>query len=351
MRSYFAAWGDREAYAVSHVGWGMNPAARWDCAGDVRQARHQRHRAARLRRQLPVLDRRQRGRRAATRSATSTCPMRGCTVELDGTAVVVETVRSRANWHEPADAASFCTASAAARRRVRPARRVLAAAAAGRRAPGTSPAMATPKPSSRTPSSASRRLLLDMLDRESIARCILVGHSMGGMVAQELYAAAPGRVAAARARAHQPGLRQPRRGLPATLRRGAHAPAGRGTDHGRRRPPSGPWNARPEADGRGRDPRRDGADGGGAAGHLPQAIAATGALRPARAARAHRGADPVPGGAGGPHRAARGDREAWPRRFRAPSIAACRGLGHLAPIENPQAFCEAVESFPSGASQ
>jgi 2,5-dihydroxypyridine 5,6-dioxygenase len=30
MRSYFAAWGDREAYAASHVGWGMNPAARWD---------------------------------------------------------------------------------------------------------------------------------------------------------------------------------------------------------------------------------------------------------------------------------------------------------------------------------
>jgi len=30
MRSYFAAWGDREAYAVSHAGWGMNPAARWD---------------------------------------------------------------------------------------------------------------------------------------------------------------------------------------------------------------------------------------------------------------------------------------------------------------------------------
>ncbi|MGQ2980665.1 MAG: peptidase M29 [Polaromonas sp.] len=30
MRSYWAAWGDREAYAVSHVGWGMNPRARWD---------------------------------------------------------------------------------------------------------------------------------------------------------------------------------------------------------------------------------------------------------------------------------------------------------------------------------
>jgi 2,5-dihydroxypyridine 5,6-dioxygenase len=30
MRDYFAAWGDAEAYAVSHVGWGMNPKARWD---------------------------------------------------------------------------------------------------------------------------------------------------------------------------------------------------------------------------------------------------------------------------------------------------------------------------------
>ena len=30
MREYIAAWGDREAYAVSHVGWGMNRAARWD---------------------------------------------------------------------------------------------------------------------------------------------------------------------------------------------------------------------------------------------------------------------------------------------------------------------------------
>ena len=30
MRSYFAAWGELEAYAVSHVGWGMNPKARWD---------------------------------------------------------------------------------------------------------------------------------------------------------------------------------------------------------------------------------------------------------------------------------------------------------------------------------
>lgn len=30
MRSYIAAWGDREAYAVSHVGYGLNARARWD---------------------------------------------------------------------------------------------------------------------------------------------------------------------------------------------------------------------------------------------------------------------------------------------------------------------------------
>lgn len=30
MRSYYASWRDPNAYAVSHVGWGMAPAARWD---------------------------------------------------------------------------------------------------------------------------------------------------------------------------------------------------------------------------------------------------------------------------------------------------------------------------------
>ncbi len=29
-REYFAVWGDRNAYGVSHVGWGMNPYARWE---------------------------------------------------------------------------------------------------------------------------------------------------------------------------------------------------------------------------------------------------------------------------------------------------------------------------------
>jgi len=30
MRSYIAAWNEADAYAVSHVGYGLNPAARWD---------------------------------------------------------------------------------------------------------------------------------------------------------------------------------------------------------------------------------------------------------------------------------------------------------------------------------
>jgi len=30
MRTYFAAWGDRNAYASAHLGWGMNPEARWE---------------------------------------------------------------------------------------------------------------------------------------------------------------------------------------------------------------------------------------------------------------------------------------------------------------------------------
>src|SRR6185369_7462459 len=30
MREYIAGWGDRDAYAVSHVGYGLNAAARWD---------------------------------------------------------------------------------------------------------------------------------------------------------------------------------------------------------------------------------------------------------------------------------------------------------------------------------
>ena len=35
LRSYLAAFDEAEAYSVSHVGWGMNPAARWDALAMV----------------------------------------------------------------------------------------------------------------------------------------------------------------------------------------------------------------------------------------------------------------------------------------------------------------------------
>jgi 2,5-dihydroxypyridine 5,6-dioxygenase len=87
MRDYFAAWGDRAAYAVSHVGWGMNPQARWEA--------------------LTMYDRRDINgtelRAVAGNFLYSTganeaagrftlghfdLPMRGCTVTLDGAPVV-----------------------------------------------------------------------------------------------------------------------------------------------------------------------------------------------------------------------------------------------------------------------
>ena len=30
MRSYYEGWNDPNAYAISHVGWGVNPGAKWE---------------------------------------------------------------------------------------------------------------------------------------------------------------------------------------------------------------------------------------------------------------------------------------------------------------------------------
>jgi len=91
FRSYLAAWDEPEAWAVSHVGWGMNHACRWDV--------------------LPLYDkvdvngtelRAFAGNflwsTGANEVAGRFCrghfdlPMRNCTVELDGEAVVVDGV-------------------------------------------------------------------------------------------------------------------------------------------------------------------------------------------------------------------------------------------------------------------
>jgi 2,5-dihydroxypyridine 5,6-dioxygenase len=91
MRSYFAAWGDREAYAVSHVGWGMNPRARWEAMAmyDKRDFNGTELRAFA-------------GNFLYSTGANETAgrhtlghfdlPVRGCTVSLDGTPVVKDGV-------------------------------------------------------------------------------------------------------------------------------------------------------------------------------------------------------------------------------------------------------------------
>ena len=88
FRSYLAAFGDRESYAVSHVGFGMNRDRALGLPRALRQGADQRHRGARVRGQLPLLDGRQRERRAATRQGHFDLPMRNCTVALDGRVVV-----------------------------------------------------------------------------------------------------------------------------------------------------------------------------------------------------------------------------------------------------------------------
>ncbi|MEZ5250996.1 MAG: hypothetical protein R2713_17810 [Ilumatobacteraceae bacterium] len=91
FRSYLSAFGDRASYATSHVGWGMNPGARWDA--------------------LELYDKRETwgtelrafaGNVVYSTGANETAgrftaghfdlPMRHCTVALDGAPVVVDGV-------------------------------------------------------------------------------------------------------------------------------------------------------------------------------------------------------------------------------------------------------------------
>ncbi|MEM7342596.1 MAG: peptidase M29 [Actinomycetota bacterium] len=87
MASYFEAWGDREAYAVSHVGWGMNPAARWDSLAmyDKSQVNGTELRAFAGNFLYSTGANEVAGRHTL---GHFDLPMRGCTVALDGEVVV-----------------------------------------------------------------------------------------------------------------------------------------------------------------------------------------------------------------------------------------------------------------------
>jgi 2,5-dihydroxypyridine 5,6-dioxygenase len=89
MRDYFAAWGDRAAYAVSHVGWGMNPAARWEALAmyDKRDTN-----GTELRAVAGNFLYSTGANEAAGRFTLGhfDFPMRNCTVALDGAPVVID---------------------------------------------------------------------------------------------------------------------------------------------------------------------------------------------------------------------------------------------------------------------
>ena len=91
MRGQFAAWGDRAAYAVSHLGWGLNRRARWDALlfydkADV-NGTEQRAFAGNFLYSTGANE-------VAGRHTLGhfDLPLRGCTVTLDGTDVVREGV-------------------------------------------------------------------------------------------------------------------------------------------------------------------------------------------------------------------------------------------------------------------
>jgi 2,5-dihydroxypyridine 5,6-dioxygenase len=89
MRGYFAAWGDRAAYAVSHVGWGLNRRARWDAMAfyDKSDFNGTELRAFAGNFLYSTGANEVAGRHTA---GHFDLPLRGCTVELDGQVVVKE---------------------------------------------------------------------------------------------------------------------------------------------------------------------------------------------------------------------------------------------------------------------
>ncbi len=87
MREYMAAWGDREAYAVSHVGWGLNKRARWDAAAlyDRRDINGTEQRAFAGNFLYSTGANEVAGRHTL---GHFDLPLRHCTIEIDGAAVV-----------------------------------------------------------------------------------------------------------------------------------------------------------------------------------------------------------------------------------------------------------------------
>ena len=112
MRRYLAAWGDRAAYAVSHVGWGLNPRARYEALAmyDQRDTNGTELRAFAGNFLFSTGANEFAGRFT---EGHFDIPVRNCTIALDGVPVVVEGKLSYA-CHATRRIVCCCTASAAA---------------------------------------------------------------------------------------------------------------------------------------------------------------------------------------------------------------------------------------------
>ncbi|MFT5195540.1 MAG: 2,5-dihydroxypyridine 5,6-dioxygenase [Cellvibrionaceae bacterium] len=91
FRSYLAAWDDPLAYGFSHVGWGMNPKARWDSMAlyDKKDVQSTEFRAFAGNFLFSTGSNQEAGRFTL---GHFDLPLRNCTIELDGVAVVKEGV-------------------------------------------------------------------------------------------------------------------------------------------------------------------------------------------------------------------------------------------------------------------
>jgi 2,5-dihydroxypyridine 5,6-dioxygenase len=89
MRGYFEAWADPAAYAVSHLGWGLNRRARWDAMNFYDKADFN---GTELRAFAGNFLYSTGANEVAGRHTLGhfDLPLRGCTVRLDGVAVVEE---------------------------------------------------------------------------------------------------------------------------------------------------------------------------------------------------------------------------------------------------------------------
>ena len=88
MRDWLEGWGDRDGYAVSHLGWGLHPKARWNCIEMFGPARCVAHGRAFAGNFLFSTGPNTQGGGKRTTPGHYDAPMRDCSVFLDGEQII-----------------------------------------------------------------------------------------------------------------------------------------------------------------------------------------------------------------------------------------------------------------------